>query len=505
MSRPHAARIAPRKPWQAMDLGTRMFRTWWRPLLSIWLLTSLPGLLALLWLTGGNLFWTAMLFWWLKPLWERPLLEYCARALFGEPPTLRALLRSWPDYVRPGLFSALTWRRLSPSRSFNAPVFQLERPRGSAGPRLAVMHAEPGQRAGALTITLVHVEQFISLGILTLLVLLLPLDFSLSLYDWINNDVAHENQLMTLCWYLSMCLTQPLYVCCGFALYLNKRTWLEGWDLEQGLRSIGQRRTARSMAATLPMLWLVLWLGLLLPWLSPGQVHASSEREAVREQAIEIVAGDQLMPMSERGSWRLRRPDRDPNEAREATLLERLLDWLFNRDSGSDRRDLDMDLSVLGDLLRLLLWGLLIATLGWLLWSGRHLVRRDHASTDTRERVSPVDIRARSTRRVTLPDDPVSAIRTALDRGDPREALSLLYRSCLHSLHRRLAVTLPEGATESEVLRQLRQQHAEDREVELLGRITPLWQATAWAHRPVDTDTIAALLNDWCQQQAVPA
>lgn len=497
MSTPHAAHIAPRSPWQAMDLGTRMLRTWWRPLLSIWLVTSLPGLLLLLWLTGGDLFWTSMLFWWLKPLWERPLLEYCARALFGEPPTLAALLRSWPNYVRPGLFSALTWRRLSPSRSFNAPVFQLERPRGSAGPRLAVMHAEPGQRAGALTVTLVHVEQFIAFGILALLVLLFPWEFNLSLYDWMNDNVVVEHRLMLACWYLALCITEPLYVCCGFALYLNKRTWLEGWDLEQGLRSVGQRRAARRRAlgptllccALLPWLW----------WASP--VDAAEDHEAVRQQAIEILAGNDLMPMTERTGWRLRPDEQQDRDDRSESLLQRILDWLFNRDTERDHRDSRWDLGGVADVLRLMLWGLMLAALGWLLWSGRHLVRRDIAPTEHSDNTMPVDIHALASHRQPLPDNPAAAIRAALDAGRQRDALSLLYRCCLHSLHQRLPVTLPQGATESEVLRPLRQHYATDAEVRLLGRITPLWQASAWAHRPVDPAAIAALLDDWCQQQ----
>ena len=31
------ARIAPRTPWQAMDMGAHLYRAWWKPLTLIWL------------------------------------------------------------------------------------------------------------------------------------------------------------------------------------------------------------------------------------------------------------------------------------------------------------------------------------------------------------------------------------------------------------------------------------------------------------------------------------
>ena len=34
---------------------------------------------------------------------------------------------------------------------------------------------------------------------------------------------------------------EPFYVAAGFALYLNRRTLLEGWDIELALRRIAER------------------------------------------------------------------------------------------------------------------------------------------------------------------------------------------------------------------------------------------------------------------------
>jgi len=92
-----SARIAPRTPWQAMDMGTHLYRAWWKPLTLAWLSFSMPVLLLALWLTlSGHSGFGALLLWWLKPVLERPLLEYCARTLFNEPVTLPML---WREFI----------------------------------------------------------------------------------------------------------------------------------------------------------------------------------------------------------------------------------------------------------------------------------------------------------------------------------------------------------------------------------------------------------------------
>ncbi|MBZ2188450.1 DUF4129 domain-containing protein [Alcanivorax sp. JB21] len=493
------ARMAPRNAWQAMDLGTQLFRHWWRPLVTLWLLTTLPAMALILLLCGGNLFWAGLLFWWLKPVWERPLLEFNARALFGNPPTLRQLLRDFPAYARPYLFSSLTWRRLSPSRSFNAPVYQLERPaRDSLQRRMDVLHAEPHQHAGTLTVLLLHVEQFVLFALLSLLYVLMPWQFDLSLIHWLTGEEVRGAGWMFACWYLAMTLTQPLYVSSGFALYLNKRTWLEGWDLEQGLRAIRQRRSRHNKARAGSTATLLLLVLVALPWsdaLHAGAaphaaIGAPAEADTLREEAIQILAGDDLMPMSTHRTWRLR-----PNDERDGDLLSRLLQWLFG-DRQSERSDGSLHLPWLSDGLRILLWTLALVVVVWLLWSGRHLLNNrttpGRGTAPANTRIAGLDIA-----RESLPDDPASAVHAALAAGDYRLALSLLYRLNVRDLHLRLAIVLPEGATEGELLTLLRRQHGNDRGVDFLSALTPVWLRTAWGHRPVSHEEVAALTARW--------
>lgn len=462
------ARLAPRSAWQAMDLGVALWRQWWNPLLRIWLLTTLVPLVLLLvflpaWLAG-------FLFWWLKPLWDRPLLEFQARALFGEEPAARTLLRQFPRYAGNGLAGLLTWRRPSPWRSFHLPVFQLEDSRGSAlSQRLSVLHYPPSPRAGLLTILMLHLEQAFALAILILFYTLLPWQFNVT---WTGFMVEQMDQwLGVLAWYLAMTLIEPLYVSCGFALYLNQRSRLEAWDLEPGLRRIARRRgvaAATAMMLALPML-------ALMPLES-----TAAERVDHRTEAAEILAGPDFMPMSEERTWRLRRDRADDH----VPLFDRFLEWLLGREPGQPREPVRMPA---------FLWPLVVALmaalLAWLLWRGRHrlalVARRPSPQRHGGPESGPAGPAP-----VALPDNIPAAVEEALAGGDRRGALSLLYRASLERLAQR-GLTFPPGATEEEFLR------ATEAQAGFLRELTRSWMAVAWAHRPEEETRIRRLLADW--------
>lgn len=481
--RHHQARIAPRSPWQAIDLGTRMYRRWWAPLTRVWLLTTVPPALVLWWLWPG---WQStlapLLFWWLKPLWERPLLEYCARALFGERPAPLTLLRQFPRYGFSYLFDQLTWRRLSPSRSYHTPVFQLEKgPRAQTRQRLQVLALPPTSHGGALTLLMAHLEQGLAISLVVLAWVLVPWETSLTLGYWLDDEANLFGAVMLVAWYLAMTLLQPLYVCCGFALYLNKRTWLEGWDLEPGLGDIGRRRATHIVPA----------LALLLPLLFIAPALEAAE-PSVRDQAVEILAGEPYMPMHTEQSWRWKQSSSGDGSSFFDTLLRKL----FEREPAS--RPLGT-LPWLGEALRVLAWAALIAALLWLLWSQRHRLAVPVHAAPVRPR-APV-IRGLSLAPESLPADVAAAVREALHQGNPRYALSLLYRAALAELHQRHGLHISPGATEGDVLRQLRQTCPDDPLTWFLARLTPVWVRTAWGRQPAADEQILALLEDWQQSQ----
>ena len=47
--------------------------------------------------------------------------------------------------------------------------------------------------------------------------------------------------LIAAAYFVSMSLTSWFYIGGGFALYVNSRTWSEGWDIELAFKRLGQR------------------------------------------------------------------------------------------------------------------------------------------------------------------------------------------------------------------------------------------------------------------------
>ena len=64
-----AVQLRLRNPWEAIDLGFAMVRTWARAVYAAWLVLFVPlCVLAMLALPGP---WAVLLVWWLKPALDR--------------------------------------------------------------------------------------------------------------------------------------------------------------------------------------------------------------------------------------------------------------------------------------------------------------------------------------------------------------------------------------------------------------------------------------------------
>ncbi|MCC1497668.1 DUF4129 domain-containing protein [Alcanivorax sp. 1008] len=486
------ARIAPRTPWQSMDMGTHLYRAWWKPLTLLWLMFSLPLLLLVLWLThSGSNGWALLLFWWLKPLMERPLLEFCARQLFSQDASIGRLLKDFHHYALPGLLPWLLWRRFYLTRSFSVPVVQLERLSGrNYRERCRVLSMGTPNRAMMLTFLMAHIELVLSYSFTVLVMMLLPGQYYLSNVDWFLQSSSNAT-LGLITWYITLSVLEPLYVTSGFALYLNKRTWLEGWDLELGLRRLGQRRGPGNVTALL--LCILPLLVLNSPDAQAGPANPTGEAQ---QQAIEILAGEDFMPTHIEQTWQLRnkKSAMEKEEAPENSWLYRLLSWLFDGTGGVTRDG--SSLPSLAEILRIALWSVAISLLLWTLWHYRHwlasLPRRWQPSPPPVTHIAGLDIR-----RESLPDDLQQAVIKEAQRGNYRQALSLLYRGTLSHLANTADFSVLPGATESEVLEYCRHTHTDRPGVLLLGEITALWMDVAWAHRLPDAEQIMQLSQRW--------
>lgn len=477
------ARLAPRSPWRAVDLGTRFYRQWWRQSSSLWLIfTALPYALLAGYACVSRSVWPLLLFWWLKPLWERPLLAFFSHALFDDYPSARTLLRRFPAYGLNGLAGQLTGQRFSPARGYLNGVWQLENNRGErAQQRKRVLMRSPGQRAASLTAVVVTLEQCLSVALVVLFITLMPWHFNLEFSVWLSDQGTLHWALGAAAWYLTMTVTEPLYVATSFALYLNERTRQEGWDLQLGLSRIGERRTRLGLTQLALAAAIIAGATAL-----PGPPARAAQAPAPKQQAAQVLASPDFMPMELRSERRLK-PSLDQSQ----NLWSRFLDWLLEH----RRSELPRTPTAGPDWLSNVLLVVLVAGLGLLLI---RLIRTRRPGAAARrgahDTVPPVRVAGLDTRPETLPQDLPQAVGEALDDGQVRAALALLLRHALVTLFHRYPIDLPPGATEHDCLERYTRQLGASPPVVYLRAVTNAWTVTAWAHRPVSKERVRDLL-----------
>src|SRR5471032_1170335 len=261
--------IRPRTAWEAMDLGVLMAREHRWLLMSSWALVSLPVFALLTVLLWESPLAADLMFWWLKPAFDRLPLYILSKALFGETPSVKQAVRHWPRLLKSQLLVSLTWRRLSLSRSFLLPVSQLEGLGGQARQqRLGVLLQRNAGAARWLTIIGVHLEIGLWFGCMAMFYLFIPDQVELD-WDWqrlalgTGSNWLWLEHLTNAFYALILVFWEPIYVACGFSLYLNRRTVLEAWDLELVFRRLRQR-----LSGIVPVLLLVIGL-MLAPAISP--------------------------------------------------------------------------------------------------------------------------------------------------------------------------------------------------------------------------------------------
>ncbi|MCW8997572.1 MAG: hypothetical protein OQK04_02490, partial [Kangiellaceae bacterium] len=240
------AKIRPRKQWEAIDLGVALAQRNLISLYKIWLIVTFPVFLisALVFHQYGM--WVVIGFWWLLPLWERPLLHFLSRDLFGERLSVKQCVSAFFSLAKIQWFASLTWRRLSFTRSLDLPVIQLEGLKGNVrSSRLKVIHSIGSGAAVWLTFLFFFTKftLFIATIVLAYLLLPAPMAEGLDFFEWVNFEIESPITVfsMNLLFYLSMSFVAPFYVACGFSSYLNQRTQLEAWDIELAFKRLAKR------------------------------------------------------------------------------------------------------------------------------------------------------------------------------------------------------------------------------------------------------------------------
>ena len=471
--------LRPRVGWEALDLGFQMAREWWRPIWAVWFALYLP-VAALCLYAFPNRFHAVLMLWWLKPVFDRAVLHTVSRAVFGEPQGVRATFWAVREWLPPGIVMALTFSRLNLARSFVLSVAQLERQRGSAARKRNAALGRRMRNVGVwLTVVCSNLEWVTLFGLGALVQMLEPAAGDPGPDDE-SPDGSYWGQfaqwgLKEACFYIAAAsLVEPFYVTAGFALYLNRRAILEGWDIELALRRLEERLRASSgrIAA-------VLVLAVAASFAMSGTQPAfalDDNAKSARDEIRKVLASPEFSQQKEVTRWYYTGKSKEETKPTELPAFWRALSLLLAKGA------------------EVVLWigvVLLVAIALYYLSKFRPEPRlRNAPAYRPPDALFGFDLAPES-----LPDDVAGTAQELARAGRLREALSLLYRGALSSLVHRHHLPFDPGDTEGDCTLAVRMKLPAS--ADYFSRLVGTWQALAYAARRPDADSVERLCDEW--------
>lgn len=469
--------IRPRPAYEGLDLGFAMASRWFLTLWSLWLLTALPCAIAVNALCFSYPVLALIIMWWLKPLYETPLLYWISRRIFGENHDFRHILKNYKTIVSPRLLSRLTIRRFSPSRSFYMPVILLENMRGNdyAQRKTVLGH---NQTAGiTLTFICSLFELLLVISALALIDTMIPAELDMFNTDDFFNPESPLFFAGNAFVFLSMSVIAPFYIASGFALYLTRRTNLEAWDIELNFKRLTERKKATK---TLASIILIITSAAMFSGISATPACASDSEKELSKNRIETVLESEDFGHKETVTyWKLRQfGDTEPDEPESRN----------NFFTGIFR--------FLAMIIKPLLWlagGIVFVF--FLYFTAKYMgftapVRR----TETFK--PPEELFGLKLTKDTLPDDIVGEVQTLLAGNNPRKALSLLYRGALFRLIFHTLLEIPKSATEGECVA-IVEGNRDTEEAVFFKEMTQAWLNMAYGHILPDSSSVDTLCTQW--------
>ena len=416
-----------RNGWEAADLGIFLWRNNWF-LLVLFMAVPLGILFFFNWtMPKLGVEWTAQLkvflIWWLKPLLDRFCLQVISVRFFEPHSSLRRLFQGLGKTLKQGLAGDLLWRRFSPFRSARMPLLVLECPGRNEYSRRKLLLDRNGLGFGLAL-------KLICMGMYTVLYLG-ELFFLYGIISQIDSSTggffeffSEENNIVSVFVFINLILTETLYVCMGFSLYINARVETEGWDIEMLFKKCAEK-AKRSFAVP---------AAVLLFLFAASPLQAQEKPELLQPVPVSESAREILNNVFESSDFGEEKP------TRHIQFKERDTRPPF---SFPDIRN------ILGWFLRLTVAALLVLAL---------IVIIGYAWRHRRSRFPASEGRSHALQK-TIPDE----LRRLLEqaeafhrRGKIREAWALCFRAFIAGFARLLFLPFPADVTEYEALELVR-------------------------------------------------
>ncbi|MDB4573269.1 hypothetical protein N9010_00720 [bacterium] len=264
---------------------------------------------------------------------------------------------------------------------------------------------------------------------------------------WVVLGVCYLNAFSIVAWF---------YTGAGFGLYVNTRTWAEGWDIELKFKGLGQR------------------LGLILL----GLVMLGSSARVEANQDAQRVLNQEDFKVDTRAVY-------EDEEKEESS------------DSNSKAGD-----GVFAGIGQFLFWIIVIAAIVGLIWVVIHNLHvfRGRPKDAAGELKKVTTVAGLNVEPENLPSDLLVKARKMWEGGQYQAALGLLYRGAISSLVTRQLVEIEESDTEMDCLRRV-VSRGEIASASYFALLTNAWISQAYARRCPNERIIDKLWKEWPFQE----
>jgi hypothetical protein len=498
-----------RSNWEAIDLGFALGRQWFFRLWGAWIIAALPVfilVMALTYFVNNEIFNSLIfiLFWWLKPLYEQPLLYILSRQLFSEPVTLEKIKNNYIQIIKPQLSALLLWRRFSFSRSFNNPVAMLENINGKPRrERLNVLHSQQSSASQWLTIICLHLELLLYLAFLFFIFALVPSELynNFDFFELFDEENILFISITNITYFIAISIIAPFYVAAGFSLYITRRVKLEGWDIELAFKRMKNRldqNNSKNISNPILNLCLPLITSVVIFSLTPTNSFADNYLPITKEKSKTIIT--KVLEREEFGETITEKDwvyvgieNNKEVDDTSSEWLEKLFGWLFENISNDQ---VNNGLNII----EIIIWMTVAAVLIWLIRKYAHWLTWINLRPRANKKNKPIPntILGMDMSKTSLPDDILESFSKLINEKQYREALSLLYRASLSSIVHQGDIEILASATELECCKLVDLQRNRD-ESSFFKRLTQAWIQLAYAEREPSTETLSSLRDGWIQ------
>jgi hypothetical protein len=466
-----AVALRVRHPWESIDLGVLMLRRWARQVAVAAAPIAAAAVIASIALPRGQCWLVIVALWWIKPLLDRLVVVPAGILLFSPRSTSRDITRPLVKSLGLGLLFDLTWRRLSPWRTYLLPARAFENTRGKA--RRARSRDLLGDSRGWVVGTAALFE---CIG------WAIALSASIVIGNFLGAErfgFGHPYYIVVLgiVYALVLSVVEPLYALSCFSLYLNRRTIAEGWDIELRFKRLRARSRGMKAVALVLLLGMGAWRQGL--WADePGAAHRSFA-ERVDSVLTDPVFGTPRM--EKRLALKKAAPESKTDEA----------PGPFDIEPGAFER-----LASQG--LRILVAAAIVALAAVAIVAGRGRISafRGRPRGGRGEDAPPQFERALGRKGLLESAERAEALWRS---GGRRVAVAELYRAAIAHGAGHLDLRIRESSTEGDCAREARRAGSVDPGraafASAFARIVESWSALAWGGREPSDEDFALMLD----------